>query len=158
MTRLTRLEEIIADITENRNYPQHTPLQHYPIDHLPSPTDTQKSQRTQFQIELENKLKTIREKMGESHGFGIDKLPLKNEADIDEIERSIMCSRPQQVVRSKTPDPPSDSMGTTPIHTPIVKHIDVDDNLEKQLPLSPNLLFPKSVPASIQIGIDYNKQ
>ena len=46
--------------------------------------------QTPFQAELEHKLRTIRTRMGESHGYGIDKLELENLDDLEKLEQSVM--------------------------------------------------------------------
>ena len=77
---------------------------------------------TPFQIELENKLKSIREKMGASHGFGLSDFALSNLDDLNKMEQSvmehsIMYINAKQINRPPTPN--NISTGNTPSTTPI---------------------------------------
>lgn len=71
-----------------------------------------KDYQTPFQIELENKLKTIREKMGASHGFGSSIYTLSNFDDLDNLEQSIIYMNANQIDRPPTPN--NISNGNTP--------------------------------------------
>lgn len=78
---------------------------------------------TPFQIELENKLRTIREKMGASHGFGLSDYALSNLDDLNKLEQSvmeqsIMYMNARKITRPPTPN--NISIGNTPSTTPIV--------------------------------------
>jgi hypothetical protein len=85
-------------------------------------TDDHRDHLTPFQIELENKLKTIREKMGASHGFGLSDFALTNLDDLNKleqsvIEQSIMYVNAQKINRPHTPN--NVSVGNTPSSTPV---------------------------------------
>ena len=86
INRLSNLEAMIIGIQCKQSSPiANTPPEHY--QQLPS---VPKEVLTPFQIELENKLKSIREKMGASHGFGIDDFALDNLDDLSKLEQSVL--------------------------------------------------------------------
>lgn len=64
-------------------------LAYSPLSYI-SRTATNDNDMTPFQLELKKRIMTLREKMGESHGFGIDKMELNCVDDLDKLERSIL--------------------------------------------------------------------
>lgn len=92
---------------------------------------------TPFQLELEQKLKSIRTKMGASHGFGINGFALENLDDLKKLEQSIMEQSmlyeiAPTIQRSRTPvdncysTPVNISLGNTPSPAPMCMQTDYE--------------------------------
>lgn len=96
LKRLRNLEEMMNALPMKHETPVPPPPPTKPI------VCEQKSYFTPFQLELETKIKSIREKMGESHGFGMD-LTLNNIDDLDKLEHSVMIQSMSIHKQEETP-------------------------------------------------------
>lgn len=119
LRRLRNLETMMNALPLKPVTPVSSPMIQRPVKII---EDDSKSHLTPFQIELENKLKSIREKMGASHGFGLSDFALSNLDDLNKLEQSVMEQSIMYVNSRKIDRPPTPnnvSLGVTPSTTPI---------------------------------------
>jgi hypothetical protein len=123
LRRLRNLETMMNALPLKPITPELSPV----IPRLEKPTiDDSNAHHTPFQIELENKLRKLREKMGASHGFGLSDFALTNLDDLNKLEQSvmeqsIMYMNTRKINRPPTPNNMSD--GNTPSSSPVVPRI-----------------------------------
>lgn len=102
IARLNNLETLLTALPQSKTQPisiNATPTS----TPLSSASSTPKEHKLNpFQLELENRLSKLRERLGQSHGFG--SFPLNNVNDLQNLERSIM-EMDKEIVRPKTPCP-----------------------------------------------------
>ena len=126
-TLLQRIHDLTEKVEELKQQTIHQPLQNIPIA-PPLMTDQilyvakKKPVPVQpFQEELEKKLLKLREKMGQSHGWG--DFPLNNLDDLERLEQSVMEQsriflNATTIERTHCPLNDNTNFGLTPSNTP----------------------------------------
>jgi len=113
LKRLNNLEAMIGALPQIRtpSLPISTTVSSANSSIISSPIcervcDKREVKLNPFQIELENRLSKLRERLGQSHGFG--NFPLNDVGDLNTLERSVleqsMIMNVPLIIRSKTPD------------------------------------------------------
>lgn len=129
LKRIQDLTEQVEVLKKQTEQPQIHPIPNQPLLNMLTDNEIyipkKKTYPTQpFQDELEKKLLKLREKMGQSHGWG--DFPLNNLDDLEKLEQSVMeqsriFNTGTQIERTHFPINDNTNFCFTPSNTPTLK-------------------------------------